>query len=197
MEEKMSIWRTLAAAIVAAQLCIAPIAPASATIEKIMLDCRLKGEMQLCPVFRPSFKAPEGWSVDKKTGAQRGIEIFLPDGATFGEAPALIFGEARYNGEKLPLAEWIANSDKKWIGAQPGSKVIALPAGDLGAGKREVILHRYENPKLKHQPIELIAYFAEDDADGNSFVVRLTLSGLAERDVAAARPVFESVLKSY
>ena len=80
---------------------------------------------------------------------------------------------------------------------QRDAKVVDLPGVDLGSAKREVIVHRYENPTMKNQPIEIIAYFADEDASGNAFVVRLTLSGLRAKAIEETRGVFDSVLRSY
>ena len=172
-------------------------APAQAGIETIKRMCIEEKGLRECSVSRPSFKPPEGWTVDREVGANRGIEVYLPAGKRFGDAPVLIFGEARPNPGRTPLAEWVANSDRKWIAMQRDAKVVDLPSDGLGAGKREVLVHRYENPAMKNQPIEVIAYFAEDDAAGNSFVIRLTLSGLRAKAIEEARGVFDSVLHSY
>lgn len=171
--------------------------PADAKIEKSLNHCKGENGMtQLCPVYRPSFAPPEGWSTDKESAAARGVGIFVPPGKTFRDAPALIYGEARPNPAKIPLAQWVANSDDRWRQNLEGSKIEELPAGDLGVGKREVIVHRYINPS-KNQPVEIIGYFAENDADGNAYVVRLTLSGLGAKAVEGARPLFEKTLKAY
>lgn len=185
-------------AVASAVSCFGSAAPAKAEIEKIMRVCEGEnGGVKLCPIFRPSFKGPEGWSVDSKTEAKQGIIVFVPPGKTFGNAPALIVSDARYNSEKLPLGEWISNSDRRWIAAKHGSKIVELPNGDLGAGKREVVVRRYENPSLKGQPIELVGYFADTDKEGNSYVVRLTLTGLQNAEVEATRPLFDAMLKNY
>lgn len=181
-------------------VCIAALVagPARAEIAKIMRDCGAKGDMvRLCPFFRPSFKPPPGWIVDEKSGFDKGIDIFLPPGKTFGNAPVLIFGEARPNSGKTPLATWVRVSDERWAKVSNELKVTELPSLDLGAGKREVIVHRYENPALRDQPYEIIGYFAEDDSDGNSFVIRLTLSGFKADELEKARGVFDDLLKNY
>ncbi len=171
--------------------------PARAGIETIKRMCIEEKGLRECSVSRPSFKPPAGWTVDREVGANRGIEVFLPAGKSFGNAPVLIFGEARPNPGKTPLAEWVASSDRKWTAMQRDAKVVDLPGVDLGSAKREVIVHRYENPTMKNQPIEIIAYFADEDASGNAFVVRLTLSGLRAKAIEETRGVFDSVLRSY
>jgi len=171
--------------------------PAEAKVEKIMNLCAgQNGATRLCPVYRPSFAPPKGWWTDKESGASQGVDIFVPDGATFRSAPALIYGDARYNPEKTPLAQWVENSDKHWVETGEGDRIEALSAEDLGAGKREVIIHRYHN-RDKNQPVELIGYFVDTDNDGNSFVVRLTLSGLSAEKVEKERPVFNQLIKGY
>lgn len=171
--------------------------PASAGVETIKRVCMQDGGLRDCSVSRPSFKPPSGWTVDSKTGASQGIDIYLPAGEKFGDAPALIYGEARPNPGKTPLAQWVAESDAKWVAMQPNARVVDLPAGDLGGGKRDVIVHRYENPTMKNQPIEIIGYFAENDAARNAFVIRLTLSGLRANAIEDARGAFDTVLRSY
>jgi hypothetical protein len=45
--------------------------------------------------------------------------------------------------------------------------------------------------------VEIIAHFVEKDAEGNSYVARLVISGADEKSVMAARSTFDTMLKNY
>lgn len=170
--------------------------PARAEIAKITKICTADGKTQLCPVFLPTFKTPEGWYLDRNKALEMNVALLVPKGKSFGTAPAVIYSDARPLNAGTNLKQWVANSDEKWK-AENGAIISEMTAGDLGAGKHEIVMHRYENKNLKQQALEVIAYFMDKDAEGNNYVVRLVVSGVDEKSVGAARSTFDAMLKSY
>ncbi len=69
------------------------------------------------------------------------------------------------------------------------AKITTLPSVNP-----KVIINRYDNPSLKDQPIEVIAHYADLDKDGNSYVVRLAVSGLNQTAVLAAVPLLDKMI---
>ncbi|HTV71909.1 MAG TPA: hypothetical protein VMF90_25535 [Rhizobiaceae bacterium] len=162
--------------------------PARAEVDKIIRVCdRQEG---LCPEFRPRVKAPDGWARDEAASLKYGASIFVPTGDQFGKAEAIIYAEGRYNKDRTELAQWVAASDRDWAETSGrNAKITRLPSVNP-----KVIINRYDNPSLKDQPIEVIAHYADLDKDGNSYVVRLAVSGLNETAVLAAVPLLDTMI---
>lgn len=162
--------------------------PARAEVDKILRVC--DGQKGLCPEFRPRVNAPDGWARDEGASLKYGASIFVPNGRRFGSAEAIIYAEGRYNKDRTDLVQWVAASDRSWVTtAGKNAKITALPSA-----KPKVIINRYDNPSLKDQPIEVIAHYADFDKDGNSYVVRIAISGLNEAAVLAAVPLLDRVI---
>lgn len=162
--------------------------PARAEVDKILHVC--DRQQRLCPEFRPRVKAPDGWAKDEAASLKYGASIFVPNGKGFGNAEAIIYAEGRYNKDRTELVQWVAASDRDWATtAGKNAKITALPSA-----KPKVIINRYDNPSLKDQPIEVIAHYADLDKDGNSYVVRLAVSGRSEAAVLAALPLLDKMI---
>lgn len=161
---------------------------ARAEVDKIIHACdRQEG---LCPEFRPRVKAPDGWARDEAASLKYGVSMFVPNGKSFGKAEAIIYAEGRYNKARMELVQWVASSDRDWATTSgKNAKITTLPAVNP-----KVIINRYDNPSLKDQPIEVIAHYADLDKDGNSYVVRLAVSGLNETAVMAAVPLLDKMI---
>jgi hypothetical protein len=153
--------------------------PARAEVDKIIHVC----DRQLCPEFRPRVKAPDGWARDEAASLKYGASMFVPNGKKFG-------AEGRYNKARTELVQWVAASDRDWATTSgKNAKITTLPSVNP-----KVIINRYDNPSLKDQPIEVIAHYADLDKDGNSYVVRLAVSGLNETAVLAAVPLLDKMI---
>ena len=162
--------------------------PAQAEVDKIIHVCDRQGG--LCPEYRPHVKAPDGWARDEAASLKYRASMFVPKGKTFGKSEAIIYAEARYNKDRTELAQWVAASDRDWATTSgEGAKVTTLPSANP-----KVIINRYDNPSLKDQPIEVIAHYADLDKDGNSYIVRLAVSGLNETAVMAAVPLLDKMI---
>jgi hypothetical protein len=161
---------------------------ARAEVDKIIHVC--DRQERLCPEFRPRVKAPDGWTRDDAASLKYGASMFVPIGKKFGKSEAIIYAEGRYNKDRTELAQWVAASDRDWATASgENAKITKLPSVNPN-----VIINRYDNPSLKDQPIEVIAHYADLDKDGNSYVVRLAVSGLNEAAVLAAMPLLDKMI---
>jgi hypothetical protein len=162
--------------------------PARAEVDKIIHVCDRQERM--CPEFRPRVTAPDGWTRDEAASLKYGASMFVPNGKSFGKAEVIIYAEGRYNKDRTELVQWVATSDRDWATtAGKNTKITTLPSVNP-----KVITNRYDNPSLKDQPIEVIAHYADLDKDGNSYVVRLALSGRTEAAVLAAVPLLDKMI---
>ena len=168
--------------------CYGTMFPVRAEVDKIIHVC--DGQERLCPEFRPRVKAPDGWTRDETASLKYGASMFVPNGKTFGKAEAIMYAEGRYNKDRTELAQWVATSDSDWATTSGKSaKITTLPSVNS-----KVIVNRYDNPSLKDQPVEVIAHYADLDKDGNSYVVRIAVSGRTEAAVLAARPLLDKMI---
>lgn len=162
--------------------------PARAEVDKILRVC--DGQKGLCPEFRPRVKAPDGWAKDEAASLKYGASMFVPRGKGFGNAEAIIYAEGRYNKDRTELVQWVATSDRDWAATSGKDvKITTLPSVNP-----KVIINRYDNPSLADQPVEVIAHYVDVDKDGNSYVVRLAISGKNERAVLAAVPLLDKMI---
>ncbi len=162
--------------------------PARAEVDKIIHVC--DRQERLCPEFRPRVKAPDGWTRDEAASLRYGASMFVPKGKKFGKAEVIIYAEGRYNKDRTELVQWVATSDRDWATTSgKNAKITTLPSVNP-----KIIINRYDNPSLKDQPIEVIAHYADLDKDGNSYVVRLAVSGLNETAVLAAVPLLDEMI---
>jgi hypothetical protein len=162
--------------------------PARAEVDKIMHVC--DRPQRLCPEFRPRVKAPDGWVRDEAASLKYGASMFVPNGKKFGKAEVIMYAEGRYNKDRTELIQWVAASDRDWATSSgKNAKITTLPSVNP-----KVIINRYDNPSLKDEPIEVIAHYADLDKDGNSYVVRLAVSGLNETAVLGAVPHLDKMI---
>jgi hypothetical protein len=183
-----AVMRSIIFGMVFAVISSSAIFPARAEVDKILRVCN--GQKGLCPEFRPRVKAPDGWARDEAASLKYGASMFVPNGEKFGNAEAIIYAEGRYNKDRTELVQWVAASDRDWATSSGrDARISALPSVNP-----KVIINRYDNPSLKDQPIEVIAHYADLDKDGNSYVVRLAVSGLNEKAVLAAMPLLDKMI---
>ena len=116
----MTFWaRTLAAT--AAILFVA--SSASAEIEKFMNMC----DGKMCASFRASITVPEGWVEDKEASRELGVQMLLPKGKGFDEAPAKIYAMVHYNREKKAVSTFLPAQLQEWRGLAKDAKIEKLP----------------------------------------------------------------------
>jgi hypothetical protein len=168
-------------------------APAKAEIEKFMNDC----DGKLCAFFRASLTIPEGWVEDKEASSALGVQMLLPKGQAFENAPAKIYALVRYNKAKQPLSTFKQAAYRDWHERSKKAKVAKLPDVARANGKPAFERHQFEAPELSEQGFEEVALGADGDKDGNDFVITLCLSANTREAFKAAEPAYLSILKAY
>lgn len=177
------------AAAAASLLCSAP---ARSEIEKLLMPCANK----ICPFFRASVTAPDGWVEDKEATNYFKAVFILPNGMSFDDAPAKIYAVAVSNREKKPISVFLPNAIKDWKSRSKDAKITRLD--DLPrAGKPAFIRHQFEAPRLKEQGFELQAVTTDGDKDGNDFIVTITVSANSRDALKKAEPAYRAILEKY
>jgi hypothetical protein len=166
--------------------------PARSEIEKLLLQC----EGKICPFFRASVTAPDGWVEDKEATNYFKAVFMLPSGKSFDDAQAKIYAIAVFNREKKPISVFLPDTIKDLKSRSKGAKVTRLE--DLSrAGKPAFIRHQFEAPRLKEQGFELQAVTTDGDKDGNEFIVTITVSANSREALKKAEPAYRAVLEKY
>jgi hypothetical protein len=167
-------------------------APAQAEIEKFMFSC----DGKLCPFFRVSVTIPDGWVEDKEATNYFKAVMLLPKDAEFDKAPVKIYAVARYNKNKLPLADFIPDSIKDWKSRAKDAKIVKLEDYPRPSGQR-FVRYQFDARSLKEQGYELQAVTKDMDKDGNEFVVTITLSANSLEARKAAEAAYKAILAKY
>jgi hypothetical protein len=168
-------------------------APARAEIEKFMRHC----DGKLCPFFRASVTVPQGWVEDAEATRELGVQMMLPKGHDFENAPAKIYVLVRYNKDKKPVSAITQDTYRDWKNRAKNAKVSKLPETARANGKSAFERHQFEAPKLEEQGFETTALAADTDKDGNAYVVVVCLSANTREAFKSAEAAYLSILKAY
>jgi hypothetical protein len=183
--------RFLTAAVLMAALALG--APAKSEITKFMHDCGGK----LCPYYRASLAIPQGWREDRTLIGGVDAQIVVPAGKTFNDADAVIYATVGFNRNKTAIAALVEEDHANWRKKNRDVKIERLPDVARAAGQEPFLLYRFETPSRKEQPFELVAWTADVDKDGNSFIVNVVLTATSMRALKAAEPAYLTILKGY
>lgn len=168
--------------------------PAAAEIEKFMNPC----DSGVCAFFRASTTVPDGWVEDAEATRELRVQMLLPKGQDFDEAPAKIYTLVRYNaGRKLQVADIVKDTYADWGRRAKAAKPEKLADVARADGKPAFVSHRFEAPRLKEQGFERTSITTDTDKDGNSFFVIVVLSANSRDAFVRAEGAYNSILKSY
>jgi hypothetical protein len=169
-------------------------APASADIEKFMLDC----DGKLCPFFRASLTVPAGWVENKEATRALHVQMLLPQGQEFEDAPAKIYAMVRYNRQgKQTIADMVKDTLDDWKQRAKSAKTAKLPEIARDGGKPAFVSQAFEAPRLKEQGFERVSITTDTDKDGNAYFVVIVLSANSRAAYEKSEAAYNSVLKSY
>jgi hypothetical protein len=178
-------------------LAVALLAASSATradVEKFMSNC----DGKLCPYFRFVLTPPDGWVVDEEATNKNKVQILVPKGKTFGNAPALIYVQVFFHRDKQQsLADFAEVSNGRWRAEVKDARISALPEIKRANGKPGFLRFAFENPSKAKQAYELGAFGIDGDKDGNEFVLDVVMSGLNKAAVDAAEKDYVAFLKAH
>jgi hypothetical protein len=140
----------------------------------------------------PALPIPKGWQHDDEVSREREVNVILPIGKSFDDAPAVIYARADYK-PRLPqvhsLADYI-HQDKADIGSQSPTAAIAdRPDVKTGDGATLKVVS-YALPAKRQW--ELVAYGEEGD-----YYVLFTVSAATDTDLKDAESVFYGLLARY
>jgi hypothetical protein len=168
--------------------------PAAAEIEKFMSPC---GPGKLCASFRASITVPDGWVEDKEASRELGVQMLLPKGKGFDEAPAKIYAMVHYNREKKAVSTFLPAQLQQWRGLAKDARIEKLSELKRADGKSVFLRHKFQAPSLKEQAYEQVAVTSDGDKDGNAFVVVITLSSDTREAFEAAQEAYQAILAKY
>jgi hypothetical protein len=173
------------------------IEPALADVQKVLFVCVHGRVKQICPQFRASFRAPDGWTEDKIAESKQGRVIYVPKSKTYETALVAITALTAANKAKTSLETLIQRDQDAFRQANKGATIVPLApiANDkIGA---PVKLFKIIAPDTRPRGFMIQGRFADEDADGALFSVELTLSALTEKALAEARPKLDAMVKGY
>lgn len=162
--------------------------PAAAEIEKFAIPNSAGYRVYWWPRLPPL----AGWTHDEPASRAHRINAYVPVGASFGEAPAVLYARALYKAhipETRTLAELIRADRTSTLRQAPGTQVTPQPALRDGDGHPLTLVAYTPLSEGSH---DLVAFGEE----GEFFLV-FSLSARSAEDLAAARPDFEALLAAY
>lgn len=170
---------------------------AHAEIRKVIFVCVHGRKKEICPQFRASVEAPDGWIEDKIAEARQGRVIFVPKGKTYDTAPAAVTVQTASLRARTTV-ETLVERDNDAFRQDYKDAIIAplAPVANARIGG-PVKLFRQSAGALKPRGFQITAIFADRDADGSLFSVVIVASALTERGLAETRPKLEQMIKAY
>ena len=140
----------------------------------------------------PELPILTGWQHDEGASREYAANVVVPEGYTFSNAPAVMYGKALYK-SRMPgtksVAELISNDRAEFEGDAPGVRIKELPDMRDGDGK---YLKCFSFSPLASGPWESVAYSEEGD-----FFLIFTVSAETSRALQAATPAFSSLVSHY
>jgi hypothetical protein len=167
---------------------------ARAEVQKFIVKCGDK----LCPYFHIALTPPPGWVLDARATWHNKVQIIVPQGTTFDNAPALIYVQVFYHRDKKQsLADFARVSNARWRAEVKDAKITALPAVKRANGKPGFLRFAFENPSKKQQAYELGAFGIDSDKDGNEFVLDVVMTGADKAALDRVEKDYVAFLKAH
>lgn len=133
-----------------------------------------------------------GWHQDEQTSEANAANILVPNGATFANAPAIIYGKADYKPRMQginSLAQFIAQDHANFAQSNPGVRITEMPPLRDGDGQS---LPCYAFTPAKSGQWDIVAYGEEGD-----YYLIFTDSGLSAKAAHDALPAFQKLISVY
>ena len=172
-----------------ALLCLAllPLA-AGAEVEKFAVVC----ETRMCFYWWPKVPPLPGWHQDRARSIEQDANVLVPDGRSFGDAPAVVYARAVYKPrvpESASLKAFIDQDRRTFLEKRPD--IAIAEAGTVATGDG----HAWRSLTFfpgRGGPWERVVYGEEGD-----FYLIFTLSANDKAAYDRAAPLFESWMKRY
>jgi hypothetical protein len=147
---------------------------AQAEIRKLMTS----SDGRLTPSFELILTPPNGWIEDEEASRANGVQMLVPKGRTFHNAPAVIYVKVSHRRDKeQTVQQFVDNSQRRWREHVPDSKIAKLPDVARASGQPAYLSYRYENPSRPQQRFEAVSFGLDSDKDGNDFFVMVAVTG--------------------
>jgi hypothetical protein len=164
------------------------LAPASAEIEKLATVC----DTGICFHWWPKLPVPPGWWHDREKSFELGGNVLVPEGATFGSAPTVMYATAIYKPrepELTSLAKVIERDKRAFAAQHPDLKIAEVAPLVTGGGKK---LRSFTfTPKAKGH-WERVSYGEEGD-----FYLLFTVSSISWDAYDAGMKDYLRLIESY
>jgi hypothetical protein len=168
--------------------------PAQAEVLKFMRMC--PGQ-KLCPFYELVIKPPRDWIEDKEASKQNGVQIMLPRGRTFGNAPALMYVKISSRQGDQSAEDFVRVSQERWRKSVPDTKIEKIADVARANGQSAFLSYRYENPSMPQQRFEAVSFGLDKDKDGNDFFVMVTITGRDKKAIDQAMARYNEFLKTH
>jgi hypothetical protein len=167
---------------------------AQAEVQKFMNTC----DGKLCPSYQLVLTPPDGWVLDQEATKKNKVQIMVPKGKTYANAPALIYVQVFYHRDKQQTLENFAEvSNGRWQAHVKDAKVTTLAAVARANGKPGFLRFAFENPSKKQQVYELGALGIDGDTDNNEFVLDVVMTGADKAALDRAEKDYIAFLKAH
>ena len=171
--------------------------PASPTQAEVLKFMRICPEQKLCPYFELVLKPPQDWVEDKEASKQNGVQIMLPRGRTFGNAPALMYVKISSRQDGQTVEDFVRNSQERWRKSVTDTKIEKIAEVQRANGRPAFLSYRYENPSRPQQRFEAVSFGIDSDKDGNDFFVMVAVTGKDKKAIDQAMTRYNTFLKAH
>jgi hypothetical protein len=155
------------------------------------------GDGQLTPSFELVLAPPRGWIEEKEASRDNGVQIMVPRGRHFGNAPALMYVQISVRRDKQSLEDFVGNSQKRWREQVHDTKIEKLADVARANSQPAFVSYRYENPSRPQQRFEAVSFGLDKDNDGNEFFVMVALTGQDKKAIDLGMAPYNAFLKAH
>jgi hypothetical protein len=167
---------------------------ARAEVKKFMQMC---DGQRLCPYYRLVLTPPENWIVEETATKQYNMQMLVPRGRNFGNAPAVIYVKISVRDKDQSLQEFVRVSQERWRRSVPDTKIDKQPEIERANGQPAYLSFRYENPSLAQQAFEAVSFAHDKDSDGNEFTLMVVVTGNKKDAIDRAMASYQAFLKAH
>jgi hypothetical protein len=168
--------------------------PAAAEVKKFMQVC---DGQRLCPFYRLVLTPPKDWVVEETASKQYNMQMLVPRGRTFGNAPAVIYVKVSLRDKDQSLEEFVRVSQERWRRSVPDTKIDKQPDIERANGQPAYLSFRYENPSRSQQAFEAVSFAHDKDSDGNEFTLMVVVTGSKKDAIDKAIAPYQAFLKAH
>jgi hypothetical protein len=167
---------------------------ARAEVKKFMQMC---DGQRLCPYYRLVLTPPENWIVEETATKQYNMQMLVPRGRNFGNAPAVIYVKISVRDKDQSLQEFVRVSQERWRRSVPDTRIDKQPEIVRTNGQPAYLSFRYENPSLAQQAFEAVSFAHDKDSDGNEFTLMVVVTGNKKDAIDGAMASYQAFLKAH